>query len=94
MAGGVDYVLRVVVADMNSYDLFYKKQLGAIALKQCDFTFRDGKNQVGNRPARRSSKRVDPSRSIHVCRHRLTKSAISCRASVASGNNPRKACQT
>src|SRR5688500_14502803 len=25
MAGDVDYVLRVVVADMRSYDLFYKK---------------------------------------------------------------------
>jgi Lrp/AsnC family transcriptional regulator len=25
MAGDVDYMLRVVVADMRSYDIFYKK---------------------------------------------------------------------
>jgi Lrp/AsnC family transcriptional regulator len=33
MAGDVDYVLRVVVADIRSYDLFYKKLIGAVALK-------------------------------------------------------------
>src|SRR3954471_174265 len=33
MAGDVDYMLRVVVADMRSYDLFYKKLIGAVALK-------------------------------------------------------------
>src|SRR6195256_4064199 len=29
MAGDVDYMLRVVVADMASYDVFYKKLIGA-----------------------------------------------------------------
>ena len=33
MAGDVDYVLRVVVADMRSYNLFYKKLIGAVAPK-------------------------------------------------------------
>src|ERR1700686_2962263 len=33
MAGDVDYMLRVVVADMRSYDIFYKKLIGAVALK-------------------------------------------------------------
>jgi Lrp/AsnC family transcriptional regulator len=30
MAGDVDYVLRVVVADMRSYDIFYKKLISAV----------------------------------------------------------------
>ena len=29
MAGDVDYMLRVVVADMQSYDIFYKKLISA-----------------------------------------------------------------
>src|SRR3979411_1386487 len=33
MAGDVDYMLRVVVADMQSYDVFYKKLIGAVPLK-------------------------------------------------------------
>jgi Lrp/AsnC family transcriptional regulator len=32
LAGDVDYMLRVVVADMRSYDLFYKKLIRAVAL--------------------------------------------------------------
>jgi Lrp/AsnC family transcriptional regulator len=39
MAGDVDYVLRVVVADMLSYDLFYKKLIGAVALKNVTSRF-------------------------------------------------------
>ena len=39
MAGDVDYVLRVVVADMQSYDLFYKKLIGAVALKNVTSRF-------------------------------------------------------
>ncbi|MBR1224172.1 MULTISPECIES: Lrp/AsnC family transcriptional regulator [unclassified Bradyrhizobium] len=39
MAGDVDYVLRVVVADMRSYDLFYKKLIGAVALKNVTSRF-------------------------------------------------------
>ncbi|WP_164079273.1 Lrp/AsnC ligand binding domain-containing protein, partial [Stenotrophomonas maltophilia] len=33
MAGDVDYMLRVVVADMHAYDLFYKKLISTVALK-------------------------------------------------------------
>jgi Lrp/AsnC family transcriptional regulator, cysteine-sensing transcriptional activator len=39
MAGDVDYVLRAVVADMRSYDLFYKKLIGAVALKNVTSRF-------------------------------------------------------
>ena len=52
MAGDVDYMLRVVVADMQSYDIFYKKLIGAIALKNVTSRIRHGKNQVGYRVAR------------------------------------------
>ncbi len=33
MAGDVDYMLRVVVSDMAAYDGFYKRLIGAVALK-------------------------------------------------------------
>jgi Lrp/AsnC family transcriptional regulator len=33
MAGEVDYMLRVVVADMNAYDSFYKRLIAAAPLK-------------------------------------------------------------
>jgi len=33
MAGDVDYMLRVVVADMATYDTFYKRLTTAIPLK-------------------------------------------------------------
>src|SRR5437763_2969260 len=33
MAGDVDYMLRVVVADMPSYDVFYKKMIGGVPMK-------------------------------------------------------------
>jgi Lrp/AsnC family transcriptional regulator len=39
MAGDVDYMLRVVVADMGSYDIFYKKLIGAVALKNVTSRF-------------------------------------------------------
>jgi Lrp/AsnC family transcriptional regulator, cysteine-sensing transcriptional activator len=39
MAGDVDYMLRVVVADMQSYDIFYKKLIGAVALKNVTSRF-------------------------------------------------------
>ena len=39
MAGDVDYVLRVVVADMLSYDIFYKKLISAVALKNVTSRF-------------------------------------------------------
>jgi Lrp/AsnC family transcriptional regulator len=39
MAGDVDYMLRVVVADMRSYDIFYKRLIGAVALKNVTSRF-------------------------------------------------------
>ena len=39
MAGDVDYMLRVVVTDMQSYDIFYKKLIGAVALKNVTSRF-------------------------------------------------------
>lgn len=39
LAGDVDYVLRVVVADMASYDRFYKKLIRKVALKNVTSRF-------------------------------------------------------
>ena len=39
MAGDVDYMLRVVVADMQSYDAFYKKLIAAAPLKNVTSRF-------------------------------------------------------
>src|SRR6201989_3019821 len=39
MAGDVDYMLRVVVADMQSYDAFYKKLISAVPLKNVTSRF-------------------------------------------------------
>ena len=39
MAGDVDYMLRVVVADMTAYDAFYKRLIGTIPLKNVTSRF-------------------------------------------------------
>jgi Lrp/AsnC family transcriptional regulator len=39
MAGDVDYMLRVVVRDMQSYDTFYKKLIAAVPLKNVTSRF-------------------------------------------------------
>src|SRR5512141_1609778 len=39
MAGDVDYMLRVVVADMAGYDTFYKKLIGTVPLKNVTSRF-------------------------------------------------------
>lgn len=39
MAGDVDYVLRVVVPDMQSYDSFYKKLIATVPLKNVTSRF-------------------------------------------------------
>ena len=39
MAGDVDYMLRVVVADMQSYDTFYKRLIAAAPLKNVTSRF-------------------------------------------------------
>ena len=39
MAGDVDYVLRVVVPDMQTYDAFYKKLIATVPLKNVTSRF-------------------------------------------------------
>ena len=39
MAGDVDYMLRVVVPDMQAYDGFYKRLIGTVALKNVTSRF-------------------------------------------------------
>ena len=39
MAGDIDYMLRVVVADMAAYDAFYKKMIAAIPLRNVTSRF-------------------------------------------------------
>ena len=39
MAGDVDYMLRVVVADMPAYDEFYKQLIGTVALRNVTSRF-------------------------------------------------------
>src|ERR1700755_829151 len=39
MAGDVDYMLRVVVADMQAYDIFYQKLISAVPLKNVTSRF-------------------------------------------------------
>ena len=39
MSGDVDYMLRVVVPNMASYDVFYKKLIGTVKLKDVSSSF-------------------------------------------------------
>ena len=39
MSGQVDYLLRVVVPDIDAYDRFYKKLIAAAKLKDVSSTF-------------------------------------------------------
>ena len=39
MSGQVDYLLRVVVSDIDAYDAFYKKLIGSTKLKDVSSTF-------------------------------------------------------
>jgi len=39
MSGQVDYLLRVVVPDIEHYDLFYKKLIGRIELSDVSSAF-------------------------------------------------------
>ncbi len=39
MAGDIDYMLRGAVADMAAYDRFYKRLIGAVALKNVSSRF-------------------------------------------------------
>jgi Lrp/AsnC family transcriptional regulator len=40
----VDYMLRVVIADLRSYDIFYRKLIGSVALK--NVTHRPGSESL------------------------------------------------
>ena len=51
MAGDVDYMLRVVAADMQAYDAFYKRLIGGVAAEERDVALRDGEDQVHDQPA-------------------------------------------
>ena len=51
MAGDVDYMLRVVVQDMQAYDAFYKRLIASVAAEERDVALRDGKDQVDDQPA-------------------------------------------
>ena len=70
MAGDVDYMLRVVVQDMQAYDAFYKQLIAAVAAEERHVAFRDGEDQVDDQPAdperetpRRAAERVRSIRS-------------------------------
>ena len=39
MAGDVDYMLRVVISDMQAYDVFYRQLIAAVALKNVTSRF-------------------------------------------------------
>jgi Lrp/AsnC family transcriptional regulator len=39
MAGDIDYMLRVVVPDMQSYDLFYKRLIAVVPLRNVTSRF-------------------------------------------------------
>ena len=39
MAGDVDYMLRVVVPDIHGYDVFYKRLIAAVPLKNVTSRF-------------------------------------------------------
>ena len=39
MSGDLDYMLRVVVPNMTSYDVFYKKLIGSVKLKDVSSSF-------------------------------------------------------
>jgi len=50
MAGDVDYMLRVVVADMQSYDVLQEADRRGAAEKR-NLAFCDGEDQIGHRIA-------------------------------------------
>jgi len=52
MAGDVDYMLRVVVTDIHGYDVFYKRLIAAVPLKNVTSRFRNGKDQIRRRHCR------------------------------------------
>ena len=76
MAGDVDYMLRVVVADMQSYDIFYKKLIKAVTLKNVTSRFADGEDQVGDGAAGAGALRTATAR-FHLSLERKVRSARS-----------------
>ena len=53
MAGDVDYILRVVVSDVKAYDLFYKRLIGIVPLKNSQLALQCRAGQVHNGAADR-----------------------------------------
>ena len=51
MAGDVDYMLRVVVADMQAYDSFYKHLIAVLPAQERHLPIRHGEGEVHHRPA-------------------------------------------
>ena len=61
MAGRMDYMLRVAVADMPDFDRFYKRLTDAVPIKNVTsfiFTNRD-EGRAGPRPGRRQGRAAD-----------------------------------
>ena len=75
MAGDVDYMLRVVVADMASYDVFYKKLISAVRAEKRHLAIRDGEDQVGDGAAGTCGERGVAARpSSEMLRHVIARS--------------------
>ena len=68
MAGDVDYMLRVVVADMRAYDTFYKQLIATLPLKNVTSRFTMEKEVLPSAPpalpARRRHGHAGPRRRI------------------------------
>ncbi|MDP7653008.1 MAG: Lrp/AsnC ligand binding domain-containing protein [Rhodospirillales bacterium] len=63
MSREIDYLLRVVVPDIDAYDRFYKRLIDRVDLCRPEFQFRHGANKVNDHPAprlRRNLKRHRP----------------------------------
>jgi len=51
MAGDIDYMLRVVVADIAGYDAFYKRLIATVPLKNVTFTYFVNVWKLANQPS-------------------------------------------
>jgi Lrp/AsnC family transcriptional regulator len=50
MSGDVDYLLHVVVSDINAYDAFYRRLIGAVALRNVTSRFAMERIKAGTLP--------------------------------------------
>ena len=51
MSGDVDYLMRIVVPDIDAYDVVYKRLISAVAFLGCERKLRARDDQVHDRPA-------------------------------------------